>query len=517
LLESRLAWIREQDNADLIRHGLRGIEKECLRVDERGRLSRRAHPTALGSALTHPYITTDYSEALLEFVTPPSATNWETLQFLCDLHSFVVQNLDDELLWAQSMPCIVRPNEEIPIAYYGESHIGRIKTIYRRGLGHRYGRAMQAIAGVHFNYSLPTGFWQPFRDREGSRQGLQEFVAERYLHLARNFRRHAWLLIYLFGASPALCKSFPLSASHGLSELDADTWYLPFGTSLRMSDVGYRNTGQAALKISLNSLGQYVNGLRTALDASSPEYETIGVLVDGDYRQLNTNLLQIENEYYAAIRPKPRADSGTRVWVSLLERGIEYLEIRTLDLNMLDPVGINQTQLRFVEALLLYCLFIESPMIDDVELAEIDTRELLIAREGRKPGLSLPWNGKPVPLAELGRATLDGVGAFAEILDGEDQGYVDSVALQRAALTDASLTPSARILETLRDNRQSFFELSLEISRAHRDYFRALGLSDDRTAQFRELATASLSRAAAIETARDGPFEDFLEAYFTGS
>src|SRR5690606_26320346 len=135
------------------------------RVTLDGRLSRRPHPTALGSALTHPYLTTDYSEALLEFVTPPQPANWQTLDFLCELHAFVHRHLDDARLWPPSMPCIVNANQEIPIARYGSSNLGMMKTVYRRGLGHRYGRAMQAIAGIHFNYSPPAEFWHACRER----------------------------------------------------------------------------------------------------------------------------------------------------------------------------------------------------------------------------------------------------------------------------------------------------------------------------------------------------------------
>lgn len=513
-MKSRLAWLGEHGHADLVRHGLRGIEKECLRIDADGRLSRKPHPLALGAALTHPHITTDYSEALLEFVTPACATNWETLQFLCDIHCFVTQNLEDEMLWAQSMPCVVGPDEDVPIAYYGESNLGRMKTIYRRGLGHRYGRAMQAIAGIHFNYSLPVGFWGAYRDREESDQDESAFISEQYLGMARNYRRNAWVLIYLFGASPALCKSFPLSAGHGLEELDPHTWYLPYGTSLRMSDVGYRNKSQAQLQISLNSLTEYVEGLTTAVTSSSPEYERIGIEVDGEYRQLNTNRLQIENEYYAAVRPKPKAKTGSRPTVALREGGVEYLEIRTLDLNVADPVGVNQSQLRFIEALLLYCLFAESPLIGAAEQAEIDRRELLVAREGRRPGLEVPVGGAGVLLKRLGMDLLDKIAPFAQLLDDSEEGYVDALEQQRSAMADPELTPSARLLAEMTTRGQSYLDFMLEVSGAHAAYFRSLTLPEARKREFSELARGSIEDARALESAEQESLEDYLEAYF---
>ena len=513
-MKSRLAWLGEHGHADLVRHGLRGIEKECLRIDTDGRLSRKPHPQALGAALTHPHITTDYSEALLEFVTPPCATNWETLQFLCDIHCYVAQNLGDELLWAQSMPCVVGPDEEVPIAYYGESNIGRMKTIYRRGLGHRYGRAMQAIAGIHFNYSLPVNFWAPYQESQKSDEDESAFVSEQYLRMARNYRRHAWLLIYLFGASPALCKSFPLRAGHELEELDDQTWYLPYGTSLRMSDVGYRNKSQARLQISLNSLPEYVGGLTTAVTSSSPEYERIGVEVDGEYRQLNANMLQIENEYYAAVRPKPKAKSGSRPTVALRSGGVEYLEIRTLDLNVADPVGVNQAQLRFIEALLLHCLFADSPPIGVSEQAEIDQRELLVAREGRRPGLEIPVGGAGESLSRLALALVEEVAPFAELLDASEEGYVDSLEQQRAAVIEPELTPSARLLADMTAGGQSYLELMLEVSAAHAAYFRSLELAQEREREFEALARASVEDARALENDTRESFEDYLAAYF---
>jgi len=514
VFDSRLAWLEAGGRTELIRHGLRGIEKECLRVDDDGQLSRRPHPEALGAALTHPYITTDYSEALLEFVTPPCSSNWELLQFLCDLHCFVTRSLDSELLWAQSMPCVVRPDEDVPIAYYGESHIGRMKTIYRRGLGHRYGRAMQAIAGVHFNYSLREEFWAAFRDAEQNSSNLRDFVSAQYLHIARNYRRHAWALIYLFGSSPAICKSFPLRPGHGLESFDPSTWYLPFGTSLRMSDIGYRNKSQAGLKISLNSLDEYLRGLYTAVTSRHPEYERIGVKVDGEYRQLNANVLQIENEYYTAVRPKPRKLGYDRPLTMLRSGGVDYIEIRTLDLNVADPVGVNQAQLRFVEALLLYCLLDDSPPITAAEQAEIDARELLVAREGRRPDLKLPSAGASSGVPALGRELVARVAAIAAMLDADDEGYREAVEQQRVAFEEPDATPSARMLAEMRDREQSFFEFSLDVSRAHQAYFRALPLDPDRLTQLRELAERSFGDAELLlEQSRQQPFDEYLASY----
>lgn len=511
---SRLEWLRDGGRAELIRDGLRGVEKESLRVTERGALSRRPHPTSLGAALTHPFITTDYSESLPELVTPPQRTQWETLQCLCDLHAFIARRLDGELLWPASMPCDLPPDDEIPIADYGPSNLGRMKTVYRRGLGFRYGRAMQAIAGVHFNYSLPAKFWPEYREHLGRTEPLQDFKSAELMGLTRNYRRCAWLVTYLFGASPALCRSFRPDGHELLTELDSATWYAPFATSLRMSDLGYRNKTQARLSIGANSLAEYFAGMRSAVSTEEPRYAAIGVVVDGDYRQLNANVLQIENEYYSTIRPKPSKASKRRPLVALAEGGIEYVEVRTLDLNSADPVGINQSELRFVEALLIHCLLSESPPISTAEQAEIDVRDLTVAREGRRPNLAIVAGGLERPLREHGLQLLAGVRGVAELLDAGAQGYVAAVDAAAEALRDPSRTPSAALLTALRSEQASFFEYTLQLAHTHAAYFRDFALPEERERMLADTARRSLEEAEALAGRDSQPFERYLEDYF---
>jgi glutamate--cysteine ligase len=512
-LEARLGWLETQGNSRLVRGGLRGVEKESLRVQPDGRLSRRPHPRAWGAALTHPYLTTDYSESLPEFVTPPQGSNWETLQFLCDLHAFAHRHLDGELLWPASMPCELNGNDEIPIAYYGKSNPGLIKTVYRRGLGFRYGRSMQAIAGVHFNYSLPAEFWPAYMERERARAPLEDFRSERFMGLVRNYRRCAWLVTYLFGASPALSKSFRPEGHELLTELDPATWYSPFATSLRMSDLGYRNKTQGRLSISANSLADYVAGLTAAMTTEEPRYAAIGVVVDGEYRQLNANLLQIENEYYSSIRPKPSKASSSRPAAALRTHGIEYVEVRTLDLSPRDPVGINQNELRFIETLLLYCLLADSPPIDAAEQEEIDARDLTVARDGRRPKRTLVQGAKERPLAEAGLdivARLDGI---AKLLDAEGEGYVAALELARETLRDPERTPAAALLRDLAAERATFFEYGLALARDHANYFANLPLAAARAQALEETAARSLDEAAALERSQTRSFADYLRDY----
>ncbi|MED5408796.1 MAG: glutamate--cysteine ligase, partial [Pseudomonadota bacterium] len=174
----------------------RGLEKESLRIDRFGTISQEPHPTALGSTLTHPYITTDYAEALLEFITPVKSGVSEMLDFMKDIHHYVYHNLEQESLWVNSMPCILHGDDSIQIARYGSSHVGTMKSVYRSGLAWRYGKLMQTIAGIHFNFSLGDGFWRAWREICGSTLPLRDYKSEGYLGLVRNVYRHGWLIPY---------------------------------------------------------------------------------------------------------------------------------------------------------------------------------------------------------------------------------------------------------------------------------------------------------------------------------
>ncbi|HEX5764693.1 MAG TPA: glutamate--cysteine ligase [Woeseiaceae bacterium] len=524
LFDRRIKRLVNSSPADTLRGGLKGVEKESLRVRPDGMLSDGPHPPALGSPLTNRYITTDFSEALLEFVTPAFGTTWETLHFLCDIHQFSYERMDDELLWATSMPCKLPAESQIPLARYGRSNVGRMKTIYRRGLGYRYGRLMQTIAGVHFNYSLPEPFWPLFREHEQRTETLQAFRSEAYLGLVRNFRRFGWLVLYLFGASPAVCKSFA-GATAGLARLDGETLYEPYGTSLRMSDLGYSNRTQSKINISLNDLDGYIAGLVEAIRSPEPAFEKIGLeprgdADEGDYRQLSVNRLQIENEYYSSIRPKRVAYSGERPTEALRRGGVEYVEIRSIDLNVFDPVGVNQNVMRFMEAFLIYCLLAESAPLDDAGLDEAARNQSLVARRGRDPGLKLTREGEDLSLSGWGSQIVEGVCAVAELLDrGEDGNeYGQAVDAQAELLAHPDATPSARLLQELHDRRSGFFAFAMDAARGHKEYFSALVSPNPDHLQHLEFeALDSHRRQKEIENSDTLSFEEYLANYFAGA
>ncbi|HTD12169.1 MAG TPA: glutamate--cysteine ligase, partial [Steroidobacteraceae bacterium] len=383
-------------------------------------------------------------------------------------------------------------------------------------LGLRYGRMMQAISGVHFNYSFPLPFWEAYAATRASHRHDAAFISASYFELLRNYRRHGWLVLYLFGVSPVVCKSFLRGRDVTLADLTPGTAYEPYATSLRMSDVGYRNRNQAGLAVSVNSLDEYIRDLSRAISTPHPPYEALGVKVNGEYRQLNANILQIENEYYSFIRPKRVARSGERPTKALQRAGVEYVEVRALDVSAFDPVGVNQNKLRFLEAFLALCLLKDSPPIDDSEQGRLDANHVTVARRGREPGLTLWRDGRDAPMQAWASELLDSMAGICEILDRGDatRPYTQALGLQAAKVADPARTPSARLLAEL-SGGESFFDLALRMSAEHKAYFLELyPPNEERLKEFATEAQESLRAQRAIEAGDRGTFEAYLQRYF---
>lgn len=498
---------------------LRGLEKESLRITPQGNLAQTGHPLGLGSALKHPHITTDYSEALLEFITDPVDNIPALLTQLDDIHRFTYQELakHDERLWPASMPSHLPADADIPVARYGHSNSGTMKTIYRLGLGHRYGRSMQTIAGVHYNFSLPDSFWGELQQQMGDAQDLQAFKTQQYFALIRNFRRYFWLLVYLFGAAPAVSNSFVAGRKHRLQAFGDDTQHLPFATSLRMGDLGYQSDAQQSLFVCYNNVSSYLRSLCGAITQPHPAYETIGVKdAAGNYQQLNTSLLQIENEFYSSIRPKRTTQSGETALQALRLRGVEYIEVRCVDLNPYEPLGVSEAQLRVIDAFLLYCLLSDSPEAAEDEYAEWQENQKRMVYAGRNPGLTLLRDGSEVAFKDWAQEILERSLDCAKLLDqsygGED--YAQAVSSQFAKLSNPALTPSAQLLADLNTRNTSFFEHTLGLAEAHRHYFSARPLAADKQAAFNAQAAQSLAAQAELEHTPQLPFDDYLAQYY---
>ena len=515
--ERRVRGLQQSGERGLLCGSRRGLEKESLRVTQDGHIAQTPHPVGLGSALCHPSITTDYSEALLELVTAAYTDESEALARLDALHRYTYSQIGDELLWVTSMPCIVGGDAQIPIADYGTSNIGKMKHVYRRGLGWRYGRSMQAIAGIHFNYSFSEPFLRAVQAREDDPREFKTFRSEFYFRLIRNFQRYGWLVPYLMGASPAICKSFTGGQDLGFESFSKHTYYTPYATSLRMSDIGYKNNAQAALNISYNNLNAYVDTLRAAINTPDPEYARIGTYVDGEWRQLNTNILQIENEYYSFVRPKAIAKSGEQPTFALRRAGVEYVEIRALDLNPFDPIGVNAEQLEFLEVLLVLCLLEDSPPIDPAEQSHINANQGLVARNGRDPDLTLyRGNGNRVRLRDWAAELLEAMSGPAELLDEVhgDARYRHTLAAFRERASHPELTPAAQILDEMGTNKEEFVEFGKRLSNQHAQGLRQNALSRQDYQALVIEAEETIAEQHSLE-AMDAPsFETYLQNYF---
>ncbi|WP_369742505.1 glutamate--cysteine ligase [Pseudidiomarina sp. PP-1MA] len=516
-----VALLATAENIGTLRDIQRGVEREALRITTQAKLAPSPHPLALGAALTHPLITTDYAETLMEFITPVSTDIAITLQQLEDIHTVTYQHLADELLWPLSMPCFVGEESDIVVAQYGQSHSGKMKTLYRQGLTHRYGGAMQIIAGVHYNFSVPDSVWEILAEQEQVAL-TSDFVSAKYFGLIRNYKRICWVIPYLFGASPAICKSF-LRHTEGnmdFSETGKGTVYRPYGTSLRMSDLGYTNKEQADLKITYNSLNEYVAGLRRAISTPSTAFAKIGVK-DGDtYRQLNANILQIENEFYSPIRPKRVARAGETPTQALARAGVEYIEVRALDVNPFSNVGITAAQMRFLDMLLMYCVLKPSPTMDWDAQVVADKNFNRVVMDGRNPRLTLLDGDYERPIADWLEDIFADLQSLAKLFDQAHatDDYTKTVADQYRAVLNPELTLSGQFMAQLLEQGLDNSEVGMRLAQAYKAQLLERPLQYFTEAEFERLREASLDAQLQREQQDElTSFSDFLTEYFASA
>lgn len=518
LFTERLQQLKAADWAPTITGIRRGIERETLRIKPDGTLSQTDHPRLLGSTLTHPTITTDFSEALLEFITPATSSIATTLAQLTDIHRFTARNLGDERMGASSIPGYIQHQDDIRLAYYGTSNVGRMKTLYRQGLKNRYGSMMQAISGVHFNFSLPQDFWANYQQMLGDNGDLQDFISAQYLHLIRNYKRYAWLIVYLFGASPAMCESFLEGrlSTFKFQRIGKGTIYLPYATSLRMSDLGYTNSAQSTLSVTYNSLTEYISGLHQAITTPSDEYQAIGVLKDGEYQQLNTNVLQIENEFYSTIRPKRTIGSGERPTCALAKRGVEYIEVRALDVNPFSAVGITAEQMRFLDVFLLYCLLSDSPPLDKAQQTVTEQNLKRVVAEGRKPTLELADGDHMRLMQDWAEEIFADLSPLAAWFDQQfaSSSYQADLHQWYLALLDSSRTLSGRVMQHLLDSQMDHSTFNLQLASLYRQQWLHGDYLFYSQTEFEQMAAQSLVEQAAIEAHDAVSFDQYLQQYF---
>tara|TARA_Y100001956_G_scaffold82655_1_gene104576 strand:+ start:5918 stop:7486 length:1569 start_codon:yes stop_codon:yes gene_type:complete len=504
-------------NPEVFKSFGRGVERETLRYQQDGHLATTPHPKALGSAYANNWITTDFSESLLEFITPVSQDIGTLTAQLEDIHHFTQTKLGEEKMWPLSMPCFVGSEDDINLAQYGSSNSGKMKTLYREGLKRRYGSLMQIISGVHFNFSFPESFWEQLYG-EQDEQERQHAKSQGYFGLIRNYYRFGWLIPYFFGASPALCSSFIQGRDTKLPfEKVGGTLYLQNATSLRMSDLGYTNSAQSSLKIGFNSLEEYLDGLNTAIRTPSDEFAEIGIKVDGEYRQLNSNVLQIENELYAPIRPKRVAKSGEKPSEALARGGVEYIEVRSLDVNPYSSVGITAEQVRFLDLFLAWAALTDSEPMDYCEQACWRENWNKVIVEGRKPGLELQigCKGEVLSLQDWAKRVFVELTQIAEHMDAANGGNDYQAVCYKLLewIDNPELTISGQLLE---DTKRfgGLGKVGCEFGKQYRQqHLNHTYRTYSEEAMEREVER-SVKAQADVEASDKLNFDDFLADYF---
>ena len=508
-------------DSSLIKGMLRGIERESLRMQSNGFLSQADHPKALGSALTHPHITTDYSEALMEFITPPKETISEALSYLKDIHAVTHAHLENgEKLWPLSMPCMLDKEEDsIRLAQYGTSNIGRFKTLYRRGLGVRYGRRMQTISGVHYNLSFPDHFFEALQQHETDDNlkalSLQDYRSHRYFALIRNFIRLTPLVMFLVGASPSVCKCFMTGRDHQLLPLLKGTLFLPYSTALRMGNFGYQNSAQKQLGIHYNDIQGYLEGLQKAVHTPYAAFSHLGLNDEqGEPIQINDHVLQIENEYYSLVRPKQVPEAGETPSEALQNRGVGYVELRAVDVNPYSPIGIDEHTAGLLEVVALYCLLQDSPALLDAEQNEIELNQAEVVNRGRAPNAAILQNGQSIAIEEWCQQYLSQLQPLAELLDDSYNTDIYSKAMHvmQSRIDEVDETLSARMIEDTLEHGGTWSFGSF-MAQQHADVYEQHQLSAETAAYFAEAAEQSLQKQAQLEQDSSISFEEYLKNF----
>ena len=506
--ENLLNCLTTNDFKDYISNGKVGIEKECLRISK-GKIVESEYPRILGSALCNKYITTDFSESLLEFITEPFSNREEVIIFLDNIHHFTSLKIKNEQLWPLSYPPHIDNMNEILIAKYGSSNLAKLKRAYRVGLANRYGKQMQIIAGIHYNYSLPDVFWKKISFERSTTQIRAK--NEIYFRGLRNIQRMNWLILYFLGASPMIPKNFRQNCPSEFIEKD-DYYYSKHATSLRMSKYGYQNINQKKLNVSFNSLKDYSQDLKFLTQTSSKEFEEILNDPLKELQQISTNYLQTEDEYYSIARPKSSEESDRRIIKKLNDKGTEYIEYRAIDLNPFTRIGIEKEDIYFLEIFLIYCSLKESPFLYENEIAENYNNSSLVSLSGRDLKLKLSRKGEDILMKDWASEILDEMTPIAESL------RVNREVLERKReeLRSPEKTISGRILETIANESFSYNELGTFFSEKYSQEYLSQSQEDNIHFDLLEnIAEQSIINQSKIEESNEETFEKYLENYFS--
>jgi glutamate--cysteine ligase len=314
---------------------------------------------------------------------------------------------------------------------------------------------MQCVSGIHYNFSIDE---KSYCDLLGSAYS-QEAVDNLYLGLIRNFKRNFWFILAQLGASPVADKSYVLERDHNLEKLNANDVFLPEATSLRMSNIGYQSPIQTSLGIRYNSLDGFIESVKKGIKMSHIEFNRLGLFDDGGNRQqISDGIIQIENELYDTIRPKRTSPNGLRPANALKEHGIEYVEIRGVDISPNALGGISKDQMHFLDLFLIHCFITRSSELTDKENIRLQKNHTDMVSSGQNNSTVISYKGKEISSGEAMVDLINELSLLAKTLDGDTKTYGNAL---RAITTNKN--QSAAIFSSLAEGKD-FHDIALEKS-----------------------------------------------------
>ena len=411
-----------------------GLEKENVRVTESGNLALTPHPKAFGDREKNAYIKTDFSESQLEMVTPVCNTLEEVYSFICNLNKVVSLEImkNGEFLWPQSNPPILPREEEIPIAKLSN----REDELYRENLSYKYGKKKQVISGIHYNFSFKEEFIKLLYKELKVEKDFREFKDDIYLRMARNFQKYHWLLIYLTGASPVFHESYIDEIKKDGEILGEDSYYIKDDTSLRNSSYGYKN--KKDYYVSYNSIGEYASDIKNLV--KDKEIQSI-------------------KEYYNPIRLKSLGSED--MLESLLHKGIDYLEVRLLDLDPLSIQGVSKETLYLVHLFMIYTLLKENKEITYKDQEEFFKNHDMVALKGRNEDAVIHENGVPVLLKDKGREILSEMDEIVEILFSNNEEFKNVIKRALEKINNPHDIISEKLIKDIKEEGYINFHMRL--------------------------------------------------------
>lgn len=458
--------IKDKKLTHLLTLGQFGLEKENIRINKQGEIANTPHPNEFGIRTEHTYLTTDFAEAQIELITPICNSTKEAHQFMMMLHHLVSLELHDEYLWPYSQPPVLPKNvNEIQIAQfeYGDA------TPYREYLSQKYGKYHQLLSGVHFNFSFTNELLLNLYQASNQSLSFQDFINNIYLKIARFYLKHAWLIIYLTGTGYITHNSYQDNQTPlGLKPLSSDSKYIPFASSKRTGKYGYQN--KPKFSISYNSLNEYIDDLENAIQRN--DIESI-------------------REFYTQVRLKTLPKSNKLS--DLKKQGIQYLEIRTLDLDPSSEEGISIDSLNFLHLFLIYGLIKEGDELKTTEdYSEAYQNQIKVSDNANIHEIYLENNKKQKTLHQWGSEILNEMESmFKNLKFNED--YIKLITMFRNKLENPRHLTRYKLIENIKEKgyqnyflnlSQAYFEKTKELS------FQLYGFDD------LELSTQILLREA---------------------